>query len=495
MIAGEFDFDPGRAVIIEHRKSRVTSDAHSTHWHVLVGEIDPASGKVLRCSFDRVIHELVARWSEYKFGHKFVQGNHTKSVIGGLRKRGAVDAASSVEAQLGGALPPSGEAFTHAEHQARKRAGTDLPVVRQAVKHAMSIATTRAELESILSSSSLLVMPGDKPDTWIVTDGGGEFIGSLARLAGSRKSEITKVMGAAGDEPASRKTDNPTSNFDRSASHPQPAGATKRPTNARPPSPYRDTVQNPGSSRKGVERDREHQSETGLPQKGNRDALSWLAKLDGYSDQLSLLLGKANMLSMPQEERIIASLWEIEEQARADLSRHIPVLDYSEKTQRLRVEAADLEESSAKKWDQLFCAEERLRKAKRPRWWHYLLGIAFVFERQHRHLALVTQQASDELEACKHCLEAVKSKLLQQEVHDKQRHADLVRYIAQRKKAAGPTLAQVDAANEIIRLHPALAFCGLNFVLARATAQVDEEKRTEAKVARNLDDDGFGYKR
>jgi len=122
MIAGEFGFDPERAVIIEHQKPRTTSDAHFTHWHVLVGEIDPASGKVLRCSFDRIIHELVARWSEFKFGHRFVQGVHTKSVIAGLRKRGASEAAKVIQRELGGAEPPSREAFTNAQHQARKRA-------------------------------------------------------------------------------------------------------------------------------------------------------------------------------------------------------------------------------------------------------------------------------------------------------------------------------------------------------------------------------------
>lgn len=495
MIAKEFDFDIERAVIVEHKKSRATADAHDTHWHVLVGEVNPASGKVLGCSFDRIIHELIARWSEYKFGQRFIQGKHTRSVIAGLRKRDAIYAASAVEAELGNEECAPGEAFTHDQHQATKRAGTDLPTVRQAVKHAMETATTRAELEITLAASSLLVMPGHKPGTWIVADDGGEFIGSLARLAGRKKSEITKVMGAVADEPASRKTDNPPSNFDRSASHPQPAGATKRPASAGSRRPHSNTGQNSGRAGKRIEPDRTPESEIGLPQALAQNTISWFTGLHKYTDQLSLLLAKANMLAMSAEERIAACLWEIEEQARFDSNRNVPVFAYSEKTARVRAEVADREKSLAKKWETLFDAERRFEKVRRPKWWHYLLGIAFVFERQQRHLALAAKQASDDLESCQRGLESAKTKLRHQEFQDKQRHTALVEDIATRKHAAGPILDQVNAANQIIRTQPAMVFCGLGFVLACARGRIDEEKRKGAKMAKNLDSDGFGYKR
>lgn len=495
MIAKEFGFEVERAVIVEHRKRRATADAFDAHWHVLVGELHPVSGKVLRCSFDRVLHELVARFSEYKFGHKFVQGKHTKSVIAGLRQRGAKDAASSLEAELGDKQRPSDEAFTHNQHQAQKRAGIDISVIKQAVKKAMATATTRAELTDLLSQSSLLALPGDKPGTWIVADQDGEFIGSLARLSGARKSEINKIMGEAKDEQASTTDHNRTGDPDRNASYSKPTGAENRRTSSKPGTTGSDTGQDTTKPRTTAERDRAPQSEARPTQTSNRNTISWLQKLDGYRDHLSTLLGKANLLAMSPDERLIAYLWEMEEQARADLNRQIPIFEYSEATDHLRAEVANLENNISDKWNRHFTLERRLGKIKKPRWWHYLLGVAFVFERQQRRLVSAVQHASNELEICRSDLESVKSKLLRQESIDKQQHATLVESISSRRRAAGPMLEQVVAANEIIRLHPSLAFCGLSFILARARAQVDERKRIEAAAEKNLDNGYGGYSR
>lgn len=495
MIAEEFGFNADRAVVIEHVKPRATAKAHSAHWHVLVGEIDPASGKVLKCSFDRIIHELVARWSEYKFGHRFVQGVHTKSVIAGLRKRGASAVAKVIERELGEAEPPSREAFTHSQHQAKKRVGNDVPAIRQAVKHALATALKRAELEATLAASELQIMAGEKPSTWIVTDTDGRFIGSLGRLAGKKKSEIDNIMKVVDDDPTNGKPDNRTSNSRRSESHPQPASTVKQSADARSRHADPDSGENPGSSRKRVEPDRTAKPETGSPDAATSSPIGWLTRLNSYRDQLSLLMGKVNVLAMTQEERIAVSLWEIKEQARADLNRRIPDFKASEKTTGIRSEVADLETSAGKKWDILFDAERRLAKAPRPRWWHYLLGIAFIFERQQRQCMSAVQQASEVLHSCNRDLEALKKKLVRQEFQDKQEHANLVREITQRKQTAGLLLEQVSAATEIIRLHPAMAFCGLKFLLARASARIDEERRKEPKTVTTLDDDGHSYKR
>lgn len=90
----------------------------------------------------------------------------------------------------------------------------------------------------------------------------------------------------------------------------------------------------------------------------------------------------------------------------------------------------------------------------------------------------------------------MKSKLVHQEVHDKEQHAALVRSIAKSKEAAGPVLKQVAVANEIIRQHPAMAFCGLDFILARAYTHVrDHQQRIEEKVESDLNNGRFGYGR
>lgn len=495
MIATEFEFEVERAVIVEHTKRRATSDAFDTHWHVLVGEVNPVSGKVLRCSFDRVLHELVARLSEFRFGHKFVQGRHTTSVIAGLRQRGAVDAASSLEAALGNEARASGEAFTHRQHQAQKRAGVDIAAVRQAVKKAIATATTRTELTDLLSQSSLLALPGDKPGTWIVADQDGGFIGSLVRLSGAKKSEIIKIMGEAKDEPARTNTNNRTGDLDGGARYSRPSGVERRRAGPRPRDAHSDTRQNPGQPRAATERDRAYQPKTQLASTERPSAVDWLKGLNKYTEQLSSFLGTANLLAMSGEDRIIASLWEIETRARADLNREIPAFECSEKTNRLRGKAAELEQSTAQKWDQCFQAELRLRKARRPQWWHYLVGVAFIFQRQQRRLVSELQHASDELDVCKRKLDSVKTQLFRQESLDKQQHAALVEDIVRRKHTAGPMLEQVAVANDLVRRHPALAFCGLSFVLARARAAVDERKHMEADAERDLSNGRSGYSR
>lgn len=194
MLAKEFEFDPGRAVVVEHCKRRSVADASDIHWHVLVGEVDPATGDILRSSFDRVIHELVARVSEHKFGHAFVPGKHTKTVIQGLRKRKLSCIAASLETFVGTETTIPMEAFNHAQHQEKKRLGIDLPALRQAVKNATDTARSRADLVEKLATSGMIVMPGAKPNTWIVRDDNNHLIGALHRLASKRKAEISQLL-------------------------------------------------------------------------------------------------------------------------------------------------------------------------------------------------------------------------------------------------------------------------------------------------------------
>lgn len=194
MLASEFGFEAGRAVVVEHRKKRSAADAFDVHWHVLVGEVDPATGRVLRSSFDRVIHELVARVSEHRFGHAFVHGKHSKAVIKGLRKRKLACIADKLETLVGAAITLPGEAFSHAQHQEKKRLGLDLPALRQIVKSAANSATSRTDLTGKLAAAGITLMLGDKPNTWIVRNHEGHLIGALHRLASKRKDEIDQLM-------------------------------------------------------------------------------------------------------------------------------------------------------------------------------------------------------------------------------------------------------------------------------------------------------------
>lgn len=209
LLAQEFAFDPHRATVVEHRKRRATTDATDVHWHVLVGEVDPASGRILRNSFDRIKHELIARISEFTFGHRFVLGKHTKTVLKGLRARKLDSIAEILEATLKHSSAPAAEAFSHSQHQEMKRHGVDLPAIRRFIKNAFQDPTSEIDLRQKLSLIGLELRAGDKLGTWIVVRTEDDLlVGALHRLAGKRRSEVNILMAQA-DRSAEKKPSKP----------------------------------------------------------------------------------------------------------------------------------------------------------------------------------------------------------------------------------------------------------------------------------------------
>lgn len=194
-LAEEFGFNAEAAVVVEHQKSRAVSGAFDRHWHILVGEVDPVSGRVLSTSFDHVRHELISRWSEHELGHEFVKGRHSGAVLAGLRERGLVNVAKALATSISKdaeRLPREG--FTHAQHQECKRKGLDLPAIRAVVKEAWTSASTPKELKNRLACHGLALEVGDKPGTWIVRAHDGVLAGALHRLAGVRKRIAADLM-------------------------------------------------------------------------------------------------------------------------------------------------------------------------------------------------------------------------------------------------------------------------------------------------------------
>jgi hypothetical protein len=206
MLAKEFGFSASAAVIIEHQKRRATGDAFGTHWHVAVGECDPATGRVLSSSFDHPRHELVARRAEIAFGHQIVPGPHSRAVIERLRSQGHEEDASRVRAALDAAQPERPrEAFTTPDHQAAKREGIDLPATRIAVQGAWASTKTRAELIEALEALGLTTIHGEKAGEWIVNSS-DQYLGSLRRLARVTKAELLERMEQPNDRPEQQPT-------------------------------------------------------------------------------------------------------------------------------------------------------------------------------------------------------------------------------------------------------------------------------------------------
>jgi hypothetical protein len=193
MLAAEFAFDPGSALIVQHTKARAVAGVANEHWHVVVAETDPATGKVLSSHFDHARHEKIARQAEILFGHPIIPGAHDLAVLAALHAEGKSDIAAKLAGQLGQG-ERSASAFTSAQHQAAKRAGIDLAIVRENIRSACADAPSGPELRQRLNAHGLALAPGEKPGTWIVLGMDGAFLGAAHRLAGQRKADFNAIM-------------------------------------------------------------------------------------------------------------------------------------------------------------------------------------------------------------------------------------------------------------------------------------------------------------
>ncbi|WP_296097358.1 hypothetical protein [uncultured Agrobacterium sp.] len=413
MIAKEFEFDADRAVVVEHRKRRSTQDATELHWHVLVGEVDPVTGCVLKSSFDRVVHELVARASEYAFGHPFVAGKHTHTVIKGLRKRGMTCAADGLERTLLLMPPIPAEAFTHAQHQEKKRLGLDLPALRQIVRDATSDGTSRAGLVEALSAAGLEVKAGDKPGTWIVVNtADGILVGALHRLAGRRKSEVDMLMEPAVSTLPIQKP--PTSKDHSISQELKESRAPDFTVPLQPTQPERPTV-----------------------------ARSSFAQV---AEELAVMENKASN----------------------DLLTSFPVFKPTPAVKQIKEELRDangkLKATRDRRWD----IHEQLSKAPRVQWWCYAIGLAARRRRRIQDLERALIVAEKEKQRLQISVSGRESALHREETRAKELHAEQVRDVSRKHKSAREILERIDRIRTMISEDPALADKGVAHLMSVA---------------------------
>ncbi|MDF2097524.1 LPD7 domain-containing protein [Aquibaculum arenosum] len=193
-LASEFGFDLQRCLIVEHQKPRARNAGFGQHWHLLVPEVDPLTGRVLSSSHSYLRQEKIARRAELRFGHKLTRGRHNTAVVAALEAEGRTTAAQQLEQEglTDGPLPQA--AYTSDQHQAAKREGLSLPQARAAVKAAWEASDSAQALTAALAEQGLGVAPGDKPGTWIITHSNGRVLGALHRFAGVRKAAVSQRM-------------------------------------------------------------------------------------------------------------------------------------------------------------------------------------------------------------------------------------------------------------------------------------------------------------
>ena len=386
-LAKEFGFDENRAVVVEHCKKRSVVTATDVHWHVLVGEVDPATGRILRSSFDRVIHELISRVSEHTFGHAFVGGKHTKSVIKGLRKRKFACIADSLEQIVGKETSIPVEAFTHAQHQEKKRLGLDLPALRKEVKTAMNCANSRSELIEKLRASEMTLVSGDKPNTWIVCGSNGVLVGALHRLAGWRKSEVNSLL-----------TDVETIRT------PPFEEATDRLTK---------TLDVPG--------------------------LTLSTRAEGHG------------VTAPSIESMVASeIKAMEMAAHRDLNQSMPMFVQTTSLKSAKIEVREKTEKLAATSKDKWRIQQQLWNAPPVRWWTHIIGASIRRQRQIRELEAALKEADTRLRTSRTALAAAEAREIREERLAKQEHNARIKEIAASHKAAHHTLRLVAAAAAIM---------------------------------------------
>ncbi|MBB3441846.1 hypothetical protein [Rhizobium sp. BK379] len=429
MIANEFEFDAHRAVVVEHRKKRSTQDATDLHWHVLVGEVDPVTGRVLKSSFDRVVHELVARASEYAFGHPFVAGKHTETVIKGLRKRGMTCAADGLERTLLPMPPIPAEAFTHAQHQEKKRLRLDLPALRQIVRDAASDATTRADLVEALSTAGLDVKAGDKPGTWIVVKTvDGILVGALHMLASRRKLEVNMLM--------------------------EPAVSTA-------------PVEKPPTSK-------DHSISQGPKERRAPDFIVPLQPTQPEPPHIA----RSSFAQIAEELRVM------ERKASNDLLTSFPVFQPTSAIKRIKEELRDgnakLKATRDRRWD----IHEQLSKAPPVQWWCYAIGLAARRRRRIQDLERALIAAEKEKQRLQIAVSGGESALYREEAQAKELHSEQVRNVSRKHKSAREILECIDHVRTMISEDPALADKGVAHLMS--VAEMRPGRRTSPEPCNDL---------
>ncbi|WP_271620651.1 relaxase/mobilization nuclease domain-containing protein [Bradyrhizobium sp. CCBAU 51745] len=202
-LAAEFEFDPECIVVFEHTKDRaIEGGGCAQHFHVLVPEVDPVSGRVMSSAHDYDRQSKIARVVEVAWGHHIVAAPRMQSIVAALEEEGDLKTAAALQA----VTPPDHAAsFSEADHQRAKRSGIDLPRVREMVAQALASATSRNDFENRLAGVGLRLRSGDEKNIPIVETVDGELVGSLARLVRLRKAALAErlTFNAAGKLKAS----------------------------------------------------------------------------------------------------------------------------------------------------------------------------------------------------------------------------------------------------------------------------------------------------
>ena len=190
MLGHEFQFSEDDIMLMaEHGKERHNGTSDGKHWHFLVRANNPETGKTLNLSNAYKRQELVSRTFEIENNLNLVQGRHNKYVYHNIDEKYKELIAPLCE----GELPNS---FTNDKSaQYAKREGRDLFSLKDEAKHIFSESSSWNDFKNKISERSWTITNGTKkPDVLILNDENGKLIGSLSRVLGIKKDELTHMI-------------------------------------------------------------------------------------------------------------------------------------------------------------------------------------------------------------------------------------------------------------------------------------------------------------
>ncbi|MBV9978807.1 hypothetical protein [Bradyrhizobium sp.] len=495
-LAAEFGFDPKDAVAWRHGKGRATSVGCETeaacdqHYHLCVREVDPVTAGVLSSSHDRARHCKVARAVEVAWGHAVLPTPHAKSIIAALERDGDEKTAAAIREV---APPDYLAAFGEVDHQRLKRAGLDLPRLRQMIAQVLGESGSRAEFDTKLAAMGLRLRAGDRKAIPIVEAADGTVLGSLARLTGLRKAALEQRM-AFHERRQSPASDYPSGDIQAAA--PRSAAARADLTAlagggpAGPAEPGRHDDRPDAAS---DQRDRGASKPTGrvgsAPGRpgggqGGQGRDQWLKVslgLAGHRDALLDLLREARRAALPPLERATGDLDEVVERETAacranELPEPASLLaarkTVEEQTNRLR--AAEAEANAA---------VEQVAQCRPRSVWQRLWGPALDPERL----------------ACESRLEQAQRQVLYAQTHqtrarhalqDEQQKFQAAQgrhqaFVIERKTQAEKRIATAQVARRFVERNPRSASWGADYLM-RVAASI-QNARTERQLSAESD--------
>lgn len=323
-LAVEFGFDTQRICVWRHTKTRAAENGCPHHFHILVPEVDPITGRVMSSSHDYDRQSKISVAVEVAWGHGIVAPPRLKGVIAALERDGDYTTAAALKDAVSPDHPAS---FDEADHQRSKRNGVDLPRIRGMVSEALASATSRGDFDARLANIGLRLRAGDEKDVLIVETIDETFVGSLARLTRLRKAALEERMKFDAAKRSETPTDHPSGHLSYGAATGEadaaggPTGAgSKLAQPARPDGSYDRTPPT------GSEWDRASSISIGSvgiahgrvgsdkSDQGNRSRLIFTAGCMRHRSTLLDLLGAARHAALPPLERAVSGLNDVIEQ-------------------------------------------------------------------------------------------------------------------------------------------------------------------------------------